>query len=131
MVLVRKILSHKILRYGFIGALSTLIHITMAFLYIYLINDSIFLSNVVGFLCAFSFSYILQSKLVFKHKISYTKALKYFLVQSFALLLSIGISSYAPLSNSYLGVILVVAILPLITYFLHKIWTFSSFKDLN
>lgn len=125
--MIRKIASYKIVRYGLIGGLSTLIHITMAFLYIYLVNDSIIVSNIIGFLCAFGFSYLLQSKLVFQHTISYKKALKYFLVQSLALSLSIGISNFAPLSNAYLGVILVVIMLPVITYFIHKTWTFSSY----
>ena len=126
MTIARKIIDHKIVRYGLIGTLSTLIHITMAFLYIYFINDSIYISNIIGFLSAFGFSYLFQSKFVFQHTISYKKALKYFMVQSFALLLSIVISDLTPLGNAYLEVILVSIILPIMTYFLHKIWTFST-----
>lgn len=124
--MIRKITRHKIVRYGLVGTLSTLIHIMMAFLYIYYVNDSIFISNSVGFLSAFGFSYLLQSKVVFQHAVSYKKALKYFLVQFVALLVSIGISDFAPLDNAYVKVILVVIILPLATYFIHKIWTFST-----
>lgn len=124
--MIRKITRYKIVRYGLIGALSTLIHITMAFLYIYYVNASIFISNSVGFLSAFGFSYLLQSKVVFQHAVSYKNALKYFLVQFVALLVSIGISDFAPLDNAYVKVILVVIMLPLATYFIHKIWTFST-----
>lgn len=124
--MIRKISSHKIVRYGFIGALSTLIHITMAFLTIYAISDSIFISNSVGFLCAFGFSYWLQSVFVFKHALSYHKALKYFVVQFAALLLSMAVTYLAPLDNAYLKVLLVVIILPLCTYVIHHLWTFSK-----
>lgn len=124
--MIQKITRHTIVRYGLIGAFSTLIHITMAFLTIYYVNDSIFISNCIGFLSAFGFSYLLQSTLVFQHAISYHKALKYFVVQFVSLLLSIGISDFAPLDNAYIKVLLVVIILPLTTYFIHKVWTFSK-----
>ncbi|HQR74034.1 MAG TPA: GtrA family protein [Sulfurovum sp.] len=124
--MIQKISSHKILRYALIGALSTLIHIMMAFLTIYYVNDSVFISNSVGFLCAFGFSYWLQSVLVFKHPLSVHKALKYFVVQFAALLLSMGVSYLAPLDNTYLKVLLVVIILPLCTYAIHHLWTFSK-----
>jgi len=124
--MIRTISSHKIVRYGFIGGLSTLIHITMAFLTIYAISDSIFISNTVGFLCAFGFSYWLQSVLVFKHPLSVHKALKYFVVQFSALLLSMALTYFTPLDNAYLKVLLVVIILPLCTYVIHHLWTFSK-----
>ncbi len=126
MQFILKQLNHKIVRYGIVGGFSTLIHIVAAYVYIYIVSDSIFISNIVGFLSAFSFSYLLQSKLVFKHAISYMKAFKYFIVQFFSLLIAIFISNYAPLENSYLKVILVVILLPLITYLVHNIWTFSE-----
>jgi putative flippase GtrA len=129
MQIILKYLDHKIVKYGIIGAISTLIHISTAYTYIYLINNSVFYSNIIGFLFAFSFSYIFQSKLVFKHAISYIKAFKYFIVQFMSLLVAIVISDYVPLGNSYLKVILVVVILPLITYVVHNIWTFSEVKN--
>lgn len=128
MQLILKYLDHKIVKYGLIGGISTLIHIIAAYVYIYMVSNSIFISNIVGFLTAFSFSYIVQSKLVFERTISYTKAFKYFIVQFASLLIAITISNYIPLENSYIKVILVVVILPLITYFTHNIWTFSEVK---
>ncbi len=126
MQFILKYLNHKIVRYAIVGGFSTLIHIIVAYVYIYTVNNSIFISNIVGFLSAFSFSYLVQSKLVFKHSISYIKAFKYFIVQFISLLIAIFISDYAPFENSYLKVILVVILLPLITYLMHNIWTFSE-----
>ena len=128
MQFILKHLNHKIVKYGLVGGISTLIHITAAYAYIYMVNNSIFISNIVGFLSAFGFSYIVQSKFVFKHAISYVRAFKYFIVQFISLLIAIVISDYAPLENSYLKVILVIVLLPLITYFTHNVWTFSETK---
>ena len=129
MQFILKHLDYKIVKYGLVGGISTLIHIIAAYVYIYIVSNSIFISNIVGFLTAFSFSYIVQSKLVFERAISYTKAFKYFSVQFISLLIAIAISNYAPLINSYLKVILVVIMLPLITYFMHNVWTFSEPKS--
>jgi putative flippase GtrA len=116
----------KFVRYGIIGAISTGIHVTAAFAFIYFINKSLFLSNLFGFSWAYLFSYISQSKFVFESRISLEKALKYLFVQLFALLLSIELSNVADDFNIYLKVLLVVIILPIITFFIHKIWTFAK-----
>lgn len=128
MKFIRKYLRHKAVRYGLVGGTSTLIHIIAAYSYLYMVNNSVVISNVVGFFSAFSFSYIVQSKFVFKHTISRIKALKYFIVQFVSLLIAISISNYVPLQDSYLKVIAVIIILPLITYLIHSIWTFSEPK---
>ena len=116
----------KIIKYAIIGGLSTFIHITFAYAYIYFIGDSIFISNIVGFLCAYTFSYLAQSKYVFNHEISYAKATKYFVVQFVSLIISILITDFMPLQNAYLKVLIVIVILPAITFVAHSIWTFSK-----
>ena len=116
----------KFVRYGIIGTISTGIHVTAAFSFIYFVNQSLFLSNMVGFSWAYLFSYISQSKFVFESGISFKKAFKYLLVQLFALLLSIELSNMAEEFNIYLKVLLVVIILPVFTFFIHKIWTFAK-----
>lgn len=126
MQVISKYLNYRIVKYGFIGGVATIIHIAAAYTYLYIISDSIFASNIIGFLFAFAFSYTFQSKFVFNHSISYEKAIKYFVVQFASLLIAVTISNYAPLQNSYLKVILVIILLPIITYLTHKFWTFSD-----
>lgn len=130
MELILKTLDYKIVRYFLVGGVSTFIHIFTAYLYIYLINDSsIFISNIIGFFSAFGFSYFVQSKLVYKKAISYINAFKYFIVQFGSLLIVIFISDYAFVGNSYIKVLLVVVLLPIMTYITHNIWTFSSKEE--
>ena len=122
--MINYIFSHKIVRYGFIGGISTLIHISTASLFIYFISNSLFLSNITGFLVAYIFSYTIQSKFVFENKISLEKAIKYFLVQIGALIIAILLSDILNEFNSYIKSIIVAFLLPLVTFFIHKFWTF-------
>ena len=125
--LLIKLFEKKIVRYGFIGGISTLTHISIAFSYLHFIADSIVFSNIFGFTGSFLFSYAVQSRYVFEHKISLVKAWRYLLVQITALILSILLAKYIPLNN-YLRIIVIAFILPVITFFIHKMWTFSTPK---
>jgi len=120
-------LEYKIVRYVLVGGVSTFIHILSAYAYIFLVNNSsVFISNIIGFFSSFGFSYIVQSKLVYKRDISYIKAFRYFIVQFLSLLIVIFISDYLFVESSYIKVLLVVVFLPLLTYITHNIWTFSE-----
>lgn len=123
-----KLFDQKIIRYACIGGSSTAIHIFVAFLYLKFIADSIFFSNIVGFLGAFLFSYALQSRYVFKHRLSFSKATRYFTVQVAALMVAIILTKLIPFDN-YIKVVIIAFILPLITFFIHSLWTFSISKE--
>ena len=121
-----KLLKIRIVRFALTGGLATAIHIGVAFLCLHFIKDSVFYANVMGFSVAFGFSYIAQSLLVFKRPIRLMSAVKFFAVQFSALMASQLISESFSDLNSYLRVVMVVVILPIITYIVHKLWTFSS-----
>lgn len=123
--MIEYLFAHKLVRYAFIGGFSTLIHIVIASLYIYFIDRSLFQSNIVGFSVAYFFSYTIQSKFVFEEKLSTGKAFKYFLVQIGALLISILLTDTMNEYNSYIKTIAVALLLPLVTFFIHKFWTFK------
>ena len=124
--MIQKALQFKLIRYALTGGVATAIHLLVAYGYLYYIDDALFWANTLGFLLAFLFSYSVQSIFVFKHAIKLAKALKFFLVQFTSLLISISFSSYVPLENSYLQTIVVILVLPLITYLIHKFWTFKE-----
>lgn len=123
---IKHLFTYKIVRYVLVGGTSTLIHILVASLYIYFMYDSVFQSNVMGFLVAYIFSYLVQSRLVFEHAVSIQKAIKYFIVQFSALLLAIFTSDFFDSYNSYLRTLIVAVLLPLITFVIHKFWTFKD-----
>jgi putative flippase GtrA len=121
--------SYRIVRYGLIGGISTLIHIGMAALFIYAIYDSLFWANVTGFLLAYVFSYLMQSLYVFGHEIAPLKAFKYFIVQFGSLMTSILISYLFTGYNNYIKTILVVIFMPIVTFVIHKFWTFKELDE--
>ncbi|MGV2990249.1 GtrA family protein [Vibrio sp. E150_011] len=129
--LLNRLLQYRIVRFGLTGGLATAIHISVAFVFLAYIKDNVFLANICGFTLAFIFSYFAQTVLVFRHKVNWGNAARFFLVQFGSLMAAQGISelfSNVILSdvNSYLRVIIVVFILPIITYVVHKVWTFSE-----
>ena len=125
-----QLLNNKLLRYFFVGGLSTLIHITLAYLYLYFIDtNGLYGANTVGFSAGFTFSYFMQSLFVYKHSISYAKAIRYFIVQLASLIVSVSLSDYIFESGPYIKVLIVVIILPFITYTVHNLWTFRDFEN--
>ena len=119
----------QLVKYGLVGIVSTLIHIGVASLYIYLIHQNIFIANIIGFCVAFAFSYTVQSLYVFKHSLGIVKFSKYFLVQFGALIAALIASILLPMENLYIKTVMISILLPLITFVLHKIWTFKDIEE--
>ena len=124
-VVAKRIFELKIVRYGIVGGISTVIHLMVASGYIYFINDSIFQSNILGFMFAYVFSYAMQSKYVFAKKKSKENAIKYFIVQFSSLLLAMLVTDMSLELNSYIKTGLIIVMLPIITFFAHKFYTFK------
>lgn len=123
---INEVLDKQFVRYALVGGIATFIHLFIAFLFIWLIAPSSLIANVLGFCCAFIFSYLMQSQFVFKQITTLTNAWRFFVVQFSALmtaqLISLFLSSYSP----YWRVIFVVLLLPICTYFIHRIWTYKE-----
>jgi len=119
----------KLAKFGFFGLLATLVHLLSAWGIIKVFAASVFVSNVVAFLTAFVFSYIFQTLYVFNSTFHSLKLLKFFIVQFGTFLFSYSISNLFPVQNSYLHTLLIVAIMPLITFLIHKFWTFKEMKN--
>jgi len=116
----------QLIKYGLVGVVSTFIHIGFASLYIYFIGENLYIANALGFSIAFAFSYTVQSLYVFKHPLGLVKFTKYFLVQFGALIAALIASILIPLENLYLKTVIISVLLPLITFVIHKVWTFDE-----
>lgn len=90
-----------LLRYGLVGVVSTCIHLTVAFVLLSLAEVGVFMANLAGFLCAFGFSYLVQAQYVFLANVCWQGSVRYFFVQTTALLLSITAFGFAH-SNQFL-----------------------------
>jgi len=116
----------QLAKYGFFGVVATLIHLGVAWLLLYIFTDSVFFANLFAFLTAFGFSYIFQTLYVFKSTFHFKKLLKFFAVQFGTFLFSYFTSDLFPITNSYLHTLVIVAIMPLVTFTIHKFWTFKE-----
>tara|TARA_R110001583_G_scaffold84835_2_gene222772 strand:+ start:2335 stop:2739 length:405 start_codon:yes stop_codon:yes gene_type:complete len=122
----QKLLRLQIVRYGFTGVVATGIHMLVAFACLYWWVVNLWLANVLGFISAFVFSYTVQSLLVFKRRLALKNASIFFLVQFSALLVSITLADTLTELNNYLRVVVIAFLLPMITFVVHKFWTFSD-----
>ena len=123
-----KIFGYKIIRYAVIGGISTCIHFSISYVFLYFVTPSLYLANIVAFLIAYLFSYTMQSRFVFKHSMNIQKASKYFFVQLMVLFLSLIFSSLFSY-NSYIKTVIVIICMPLITFLIHTFWTFKEQND--
>ena len=116
----------QLAKYGFFGVIATLVHLFTAWAIIYLFDASVFIANTFAFFTAFIFSYIFQTLYVFTSTFHFKKLLKFFLEQYGTFLFSYLLSELFVVQNSYLHTLLIVAIMPLITFLIHKFWTFKE-----
>ena len=116
----------QLAKYGFFGVIATLVHLFTAWAIIYLFDASVFVSNTFAFFTAFVFSYVFQTLYVFSTTFHLKKFIKFFLVQYGTFLFSYLLSDIFPVTNGYLHTLLIVAIMPLITFIIHKFWTFKD-----
>lgn len=123
---VTQLFHYRIVRFALTGGLATLTHLAIAFLFLRFFSPSVFVANLLGFSGAFGLSYLLQSLFVFKTSLSLKNAQRFFIVQFSALLISQLVSELFNNSNSYLRVLLVVLLIPFVTYLIHKMWTYKE-----
>lgn len=116
----------RLFRYGVVGVASTGIHLAVAFSLLRFVGAGVLAANLAGFVCAYGFSYLVQARYVFVAQLSWLNSIRYFGVQLAALSLSMLLSGLLAESNPYARTVLVVLVIPLITFFIHKLWTFST-----
>ncbi|MEZ8141245.1 polysaccharide synthesis protein GtrA [Enterovibrio norvegicus FF-162] len=123
---VEKLLTYRLIRFGLTGGLASLTHIIIAFTLLLFFATNVFIANLIGFVCAFGLSYLMQSLFVFKKSLSLKNATRFFIVQFSALLIAQLISELFSETNSYLRVLLVVFMIPMVTYVIHRFWTYKE-----
>lgn len=123
-----EVFKARIIKYGIIGAFSSLIHIGAASVFVRFFYESLLIANCVGFLTAFTFSYVCQSRLVFNAALTCKKAVMFFLVQSVSLILAVTTAELMENFSIYFKILIVAFLLPVFTFFIHKVWTFSDPK---
>ena len=112
-------------RYVMVGGLAFLIHILVAYMYLYYIEYSLFLSNTIAFFIAFAYSYNFQTLYVFRSKISFINFVKFLIVQLIIIATSMLIIDNISIYNYYIKTVFILIIITPASFLLHKFWTFN------
>ena len=112
-------------RYVMVGGLATLIHLLVAYMYLYYVEYSLFLSNTIAFFVAFAYSYSYQTLYVFRRKISLINLAKYLIVQLIIIATTMLIIDNISIYNYYIKTVFVLIIITPTSFLLHKFWTFK------
>ena len=118
-------LNTQFFRYLMVGGMAFFIHLLVAFIYLYFVEYSLYLSNLVGFLIAFVFSYASQTKYVFQSKIRFNRLVKYFIVQVIMINTGALIIDNISIYNFYVNTIFILIFITPASFFVHKFWTFT------
>ncbi|MDQ7005556.1 MAG: GtrA family protein [Ghiorsea sp.] len=113
-------------RYALAGGMATAVHLLTAWVMIYFFALSVFFANSLAFFTAFIFSYVLQTMFVFQSVFQWQRFFKFFAVQYSAFLVSFSLSLLLPVDNHYVQTFLIVFMIPLLTFLVHKLWTFKT-----
>jgi putative flippase GtrA len=112
-------------RYVMVGGLAFLIHMLVAYMYLYYVEYSLFLSNTIAFFVAFAYSYSNQTLYVFRRKISLINLAKYFIAQLIMITAAMLIIDNISIYNYYIKTVFVLIIITPTSFLLHKFWTFK------
>ena len=112
-------------RYVMVGGLATLIHLLVAYMYLYYVEYSLFLSNTIAFFVAFAYSYSYQTLYVFRRKTSLINLAKFFIVQLIMINAAMLILDNISIYNYYIKTVFVLIIITPTSFLLHKFWTFN------
>jgi putative flippase GtrA len=126
--LVDKVLSKSIIRFGLVGALSTIIDVSLLNIFIHL-HASLLVATAIGFLVASLNGYYLNSSFVFKRKHSYEGYFKFFVVVFTGLLITeliVHLLTYMnPAMNFNVAKLVAVVVVFFWNYGFSKIWAFK------
>lgn len=124
----------RVFRFGVSGALATGVHLLVALSFLTYILPSSALANAVAFVAANAVSYVLQTHWTFAGKLGDRKTLVRFLwVSLLGCCLSALIGAIADKmeASAIVGVLFVVTIVPIVTYVLHRRYTYAYQETLE
>lgn len=128
-----RVFSFRFLRFAFIGGLSSAIYAIVVWTLLNYQWLDAFFASVIGYCAAMPFNFVGQKRFTFRSTGNANLELLGFIpVQLFNILLSgviMKVSVDYLMWPSFIGIVLVVAVIPLTTYFLLKFLVFATSKS--
>ena len=117
----------RIIRFVLVGSLATVLHLATTYFAVRSLGTSIGAANGLAFLTATGVSYVLQQIWTFSEQLSLPKLRRFLLASLFcasvAALVSGGMSAFG--GSSMLATLAVLAVVPPLSYLVHRFWTFA------
>ncbi len=120
----------QIIYFAAIGFLNTLVHGSVLVTAVELFLLDVTVSHFLAFCTANIFSYIMNSKLTFKSLLSFKRYRRFFLASLLSLGMTLLVSRLADMYGLHylIGFILVIGVVPILSFLVMKFWTFAG-KD--
>ena len=120
---------NRLLKFGVVGILATLIHILIVSLLVENnVLSSIPFANLIAFLVATTFSYIGNTKWSFADSFNRNNATRFAITAVFGCVLAFSLSWVVDTAGYHylFGIALIVAVIPGLTFLSHYFWTYQS-----
>lgn len=114
-------------RFFIVGVINTAFYAALLFLFVEIFFLYVTISNIIAFIIVNTTSYILHTKFTFQKNTS-INSYKRFVFVSITALIAIGSISFAAEAfglNYWVGFLLIVILLPLVSYIAMRIWVFG------
>ena len=125
--LLERYLEPSLIKYYLIGGIAVVLHFLIVIFIVeqWVLHPSA--ANAIAFVMATIFSNIANTYWSFETKVSRTVLLRFWSVALLGLSLAVLISSIADYFDLHylLGILLVVSVTPIVSYTLHKNWTYK------
>jgi len=123
---IQQHLSPSLIKYYLVGGLAVVLHFLIVIFLFETWNISPVLANAIAFVMATIFSNIANTYWSFQAQLSRRVLVRFWLVALLGLGIAIAISSVAEYAGWHylIGTFLVVMTTPIISYTLHKNWTY-------
>lgn len=121
----------QMIRFGLVGTLNTIIYIVIATIFIKFITGSQVIANCTAFILATCFSYIAHTTYSFRSSFSKKVFVKFIIVTAICFFTTALIAKMAEFLNlNYkLGIFINLSINPLLSYLLHRLWTYRHSEE--
>lgn len=123
--------NSQLLFFGLIGASNTMIHGAVLVLMVEWLMMEVTVSHFFAFCVANVFSYLMNSKITFKARMTLVRYVRFFL----ASLLSLGLTLLLSwLTDAYgqhylFGFFLIVVLVPILNFLVMKFWAFAGAQE--
>ena len=125
--LLERYLAPSLIKYYLIGGLAVALHLLMVVCMVELWQLKSPIANAIAFVLATIFSNIANTYWSFDARVTGKILIRFWIVATFGLVLAILISSLANHMHLHylIGTFMVVLVTPIISYTLHKNWTYK------